>query len=99
MTVAIRFDPAFELGQLAVRQKFNPAAQIESCLRLVWGQFERQRRHGLTLHRLVRKRQPRGWRLERPVTRQFIEPFEASARLLVIATVQTGKIEGFKCDP
>src|SRR5207249_1848166 len=45
VTMAIRFNPAFDLHQLSISQQLCPTLQIKRRLRLLRGQFECQRRH------------------------------------------------------
>jgi hypothetical protein len=49
MAVAVRFDAAFDLGQLSVLQQLCPAAQIKRHLGFARRQFEPQDCHVPTL--------------------------------------------------
>jgi hypothetical protein len=45
MAVAVGLDPAFEPGQIGIRQQFCPAAQVETSLRFLLGQLNAKRCH------------------------------------------------------
>ena len=60
MAVAIGLNATLEPGQFPVRQKFGPAAQVKSRLRLVGRKLDRQRSHGLSLPLCVAARQLAG---------------------------------------
>ena len=89
--MSVRFNAAFDLGQLRISEQFSPATQVECSLRLVLRKFDGQCRHVVKLPPLRWSRQAR-WVRDRPCLLRFPNDFPIHNRHCGLHRVQLGRV-------